>query len=139
MKGRKKEKIWHDKDLNQCSMTQEIRLKLFTDYKTNSQKTLIYGESFRGFSTFAQLFQKNGFEFVEQILYFCALYQYSITSKIGFRLLTESKTSLQITPLWEEKLWKVLMSASLSQKNVSVFALYHFVTLCLVFRQPMFF
>ena len=36
MKGRKKEKIWHDKDLNQCSMTQEIRLKLFTDYKTNS-------------------------------------------------------------------------------------------------------
>ena len=36
MKGRRKEKIWHDKDLNQYSMTQKIRLKIFADYKTNS-------------------------------------------------------------------------------------------------------
>ena len=62
------DQIWHSKGLNQYSMTQKIRFTIFTDFKTNLQKTLIYPESFLEDSTFASLSQKNGFVFIEQIL-----------------------------------------------------------------------
>ena len=62
------------------------------------------GESFRGVSMFASLFQKNGFAFVEQILHFLTYYQYSITQKIRFRVLADFRTSLQKTPTWRENI-----------------------------------
>ena len=56
-----------------------------------------------------------------QVLHFWALYQYSVTRKIQFRILTEPKTSLYRTPIREERFWKVSRSASLCQKNGLVF------------------
>ena len=58
------------------------------------QKTPIWVEMFlESFKVFVVFLEKS-FCSRGQILHFSALYQYSITSKIGFRLLTDSKTSL---------------------------------------------
>ena len=66
------DQIWHYEDLNQYSMAQKIQFTLLTDFKINLQKTAIYGESFWEVLKFALLSQKNGFDFVEQVLHFKA-------------------------------------------------------------------
>ena len=98
-------------------MAQKIRFMLFTDFKINLQKTPIYLETLREGSTFVSLSQKNGFEFVEQILHFKAFQQHSISKKFRFRLLADSRTSLQETLTWRESLRKVSKPISLSRKH----------------------
>ena len=109
------ELIWHYKDLNQYSMVQKIRFTLFPDFKTNLQENTIYRKSFR------EVYQKNSFVFVQQILHFKAFYQHSVTQKFRFRLLTDFRRSLQEIPTWRENLHKVSKPASLSQKNGFLF------------------
>ena len=65
----------HLKALQLYSVTDNIRFRLFTDFKTNLEKTQILIENFWRVSTFGLLCQKNGFVFVNKIWHFKALNQ----------------------------------------------------------------
>ena len=62
------EQIWHYKAFLQ--IFNQIRIRLLPDFKTTLQETKIQGETFSKVPRFAPFFQKNGFAFAEQILYF---------------------------------------------------------------------
>ena len=75
--------------MNEYSMAEEIRFRLFKDFKRNLWRTLIYGERFWEVSGFVSLSQKNEFVFVKRILHFWVFYGHSIAQKFLFRLLED--------------------------------------------------
>ena len=64
----------------------KIRFRLLTGFKTTLWETQIQGKDFGRVSTFASLFHKNGFVFVNQFLQFKALSHYFQPQKIRLRL-----------------------------------------------------
>ena len=64
---------------------------------------------------------QNGSVFIDQICHHKTLYQYSITQKTRFRLLTDYETTLSGNPIWEERFWRVSRFVLLSQKNGFIF------------------
>ena len=79
--------IWHFKALNHYSQAHKIRFRLSTDFKTNLQETQVQRESFWRVLIFLSFSQKNDFVFVSEIFHFKAMYQYSLTQKVRYRLL----------------------------------------------------
>ena len=79
----------------------------------------------------ASFSQKNDFVFFGQIWHCKALNQYSMALRIGFRLLTNLKTSLYEKLIYGESFWGVLSFASLSQKTCFLFVdqIWHYKTL----------
>ena len=113
--------ICHFKALNHYFQARKIRFRLLTDFKINLQETHRQGEGFERVSTFASLFRRNGFVFVNQNWHFRTLKNYSQAHKIRFGLLTDFKRNLQETQIQGEGFGRVLTFDSLSQKDGFVF------------------
>ena len=94
--------IWHFKMFNPYFQPYKIRFRLLPGLKTNLQKTRIQREGFGRVSTFAQLSQKNGFVFVNQIWHFKVLNHYFQAHQSQFGLMTDFKTNLQETQIQGE-------------------------------------
>ena len=84
----------HFKALRHYFEPYEIRFRLLSGFKNILSETQIQGEGFGNVSTFASLYQNNGFVFVNQFSHFKALSHYFQRYKIPFRLLTGFKTIL---------------------------------------------
>ena len=80
--------------------------RLFRDSKASLSVNLRWKEIFWKGSWFALLYQEIAFVFANKMWYFVALYHYSVTQMIRFRLLTNFKIRLQVTSVWGETFFK---------------------------------
>ena len=128
--------FWHFKDLSHYFKAQKIRFRLLAGFKTILQETQIQVEGFEISSTFASLFQKNGFVFINQFWHFKTLSHYFHPETIRFRLLRGFKTLLYETQIQQEGFGRVSTFASLSEKNSFFFVnqFLHFKALCHYFQ-----
>ena len=107
----------HFKALRHYFEPYEIRFRLLSGFKNILSETQIQGEGFGNVSTFASLYQNNGFVFVNQFSHFKALSHYFQRYKIPFSLLTGFKTILQETQTQGQSFRTISTFHSLFQKN----------------------
>ena len=108
----------------------------FWYFRTNLQKTPVCEKALWKVSRFASLSQEKNFLFIGQICRFLALQQYSVTQKIGFRHLTDSKRSSQGTQIQEKSFFRSLNAffALLEKQFCILIAYFAFLSLALIFN-----